>query len=233
MTGQRAQTRLAASSRESRAAVGSLEGAKNRPASSRRHTASVCQGASWSLSRAGSRWAGAAATCRDECGGCSTGLLLTTASRARDDAARPTRCARAYAQGSRPPDPPLSGMARSRPSTVQVFAQTLVDLVLNPIENVRDELAPLRSAFDVAQHRPPVDVDHGRVGLGRIERVHLEVAEHRAAGAAQRDVLRDADLDVAEDRDRLDHDLLVLEERLGEVDLDGAEDGVRVDTAAR
>ena len=58
MTGQRAQTRFAASSRESRAAVGSLEGAKNRPASSRRHTASVCQGASWSLSRAGTRWAG-------------------------------------------------------------------------------------------------------------------------------------------------------------------------------
>ena len=63
---------LLALTAESLAAVGSLDGAKNRPASSRRHTASVCQGASWSLSRTGTRWAGTAATCRDECGGCST-----------------------------------------------------------------------------------------------------------------------------------------------------------------
>lgn len=49
MTGQRAQTRLAASSRESLAAVGSLEGAKKSPASSRRHTASACHGPSSSL----------------------------------------------------------------------------------------------------------------------------------------------------------------------------------------
>jgi fructose-1,6-bisphosphatase II len=64
ITGQRAQTLFAASSRDSRSAVGSLEGAKNSPASSRRHTASACQGPAWS-SRAGMRWCGTAATCRD------------------------------------------------------------------------------------------------------------------------------------------------------------------------
>src|SRR5690606_5225775 len=38
--------------------------------------------------------------------------------------------------------------------------------------------------------------------------------------------------DAAEDRVRLDHDLLVVEERLAEIDLDAAEDRVRVDAAA-
>ena len=64
----------------------------------------------------------------------------------------------------------------------------------------------------------------GASGSAGFERLDLEVAEDAAAVAAQRDVLRDPDLDVAEDGRRLDHDLPLLEERLGEVDLDAAED---------
>lgn len=77
----------------------------------------------------------------------------------------------------------------SQPSTIQVFAQTLVDLAidrpLHPVEDVRDELAPLRLRVDTAEDGPAVDVDHGRVLLGRVERVHLEVAEDTDSRAAQ------------------------------------------------
>ena len=183
ITGQRAQTRFAASSRESRAAVGSLDGAKNSPASSRRHTASACQGPAWSLSRSWHPLGRNGGDLQGLMRRLQHGLLLTTASRARDDAARPTRCARAYALSSEPlevravraivraagreplPRPP----ANSRPSTLQVLAQACRLRTRSRMSAI--SLPRLGLASTLPEDRAARPLDHGGVGIVRIQRV--------------------------------------------------------------
>ena len=164
------------------------------------------------------------------------GLLLTTASRARDPIARtalpavpyetdaqlyPLCAPYAYRRSARrhiavhPRAPPPR--LRSRiPRTPVQRSRCLRSSLRSSVptrSRIADQLAALGLRLDTAEdRRSRCTSTTGALGSSASSVSHLEAAEDSGAAAAQRDVLRDADLDAAEDRGRVDHDLLLLED---------------------
>src|SRR3954454_18363244 len=85
---------------------------------------------------------------------------------------------------------------------------------------------PLGADLDIAEHGPPGEHDDRRPRRGVRARRLPDVAEHGARADLDRDALGHQQLDVAEDRARLDGDSRLADDRLPDVEDDVAEHGL-------